>query len=108
MAIPSAEEIRWLAWSVGVCGVHARLLDDGSVELRFAGEIARARTIEQADAYLRFWQATQAMRAAGCVDLPRPAHDAKAESTFRLELTDPPAHMKQLRLFDLRLHSNVR
>jgi hypothetical protein len=99
MSVPVATEIRWRAWAAGVLGLRTRLLDDGSIELRYADEVALARTVEQADAYLRFWQAAQAMRSAGCSGPPRKVDEQGNDPAFRLQLTRAPAARRQLRLF---------
>jgi hypothetical protein len=102
MTSPSDAEIRWRAWAAGVFGLRIRQRPDGSVELIYADEIATASTIEQADAYLRFWQAQQAMRAAGCAGPPQKIDPPDAVPQFRLEPTRLAAHHRQLRLFSGR------
>jgi hypothetical protein len=102
MSLPSDEQLRWAAWRVGVFGVVLSTRADDSVELRYGDEMAIASTLEQAEAYLRFWRARDAMREAGCPGPPQKRDAPEPKPTFRLEPSRFSPQRRQLRLFPAR------
>jgi hypothetical protein len=102
MKPPPDDQIHWAAWAAGIFGVVLSTRPDGSIELRYDGEVAIAATLEQADAYFRFWRAQRAMREAGCVGPPQKVDSAEPQPAFRLEPTRSSPQRRQLRLFPAR------